>query len=454
MKITFSDKVLGHFEGIGASGAWWSQCVGGWNRINESTGEDVRDEIMRLLYDKQTGIGLRIYRYNLGSGSATSGKGDYSDPFRRAQSFIGCDGKPDYSLDKEAVLMMKKAVRYGADEIIFFVNSPLESLTRNHLGHTDKNKPFTTNLSRRNYKPFADYCLNCAAHFIGEGIPVKYLSPVNEPVWKWTGGQEGCHYSTRQVSLVMKTFAEKMAQRNDIPGLMLSGAENGDIRYFNKSHTRAMMKYKCVRDYIDGIDVHSYFVRAVPGRFINDRLGYLKRYRRWMDRKFPDVKIKMSEWCHMCGGTDTGMKSALVTAKTMFEDFSILNVCSWQHWIACSFYDFCDGLIYIDKEKQTYELTKRYYVTGNFSKYIPFGAERIEAFSDNPDISVLVFTYENKRYIILLNSTKAFETVTADYDCKASLTDELHSLDETSYRAGDSIAIPPESVITICETVS
>lgn len=79
----------------------------------------------------------------------------------------------------------------------------------------------------------------------------------------------------------------------------------------------------------------------------------------------------MSEWTHMQGGRDRGMDSTLVTANVMYEDLSVLNVVSWQHWIAVSEVDYCDGLIYINLDDKSFEMTKRYYVTGNFSKYVP-----------------------------------------------------------------------------------
>ena len=49
-------------EGFGASGAWWAQSVGAWPK-------DKREPILKLLYDSQDGIGLTIYRYNIGAGS-------------------------------------------------------------------------------------------------------------------------------------------------------------------------------------------------------------------------------------------------------------------------------------------------------------------------------------------------------------------------------------------------
>lgn len=57
-----ADQVKQQIEGFGVSGAWWAQDVGGWSQVN-------RDRITDLLFDQQKGIGLTIYRYNIGAGS-------------------------------------------------------------------------------------------------------------------------------------------------------------------------------------------------------------------------------------------------------------------------------------------------------------------------------------------------------------------------------------------------
>ena len=76
MKLIISpQKEYQTFKGIGASGAWWAQIVGGWDHIDPISGKPVRDRIAELLYNKETGIGMDIYRYNIGGGSKHSGKG-------------------------------------------------------------------------------------------------------------------------------------------------------------------------------------------------------------------------------------------------------------------------------------------------------------------------------------------------------------------------------------------
>ena len=449
----YPEKEYQTFKSIGASGAWWAQIAGGWDHIDPASGKPVRDRIAELLYNKETGIGMGVYRYNIGAGSKHSGKGEYSQPARATECFEVSAGKYDWQRDKNAVYMMKKCVENGADEVIFFVNSPLESLTKNGLAHNKKHQLFHENISRKNYKKFAEYCLDVTEHFIKEGIPIKYLSPVNEPIWVWNGGQEGCFYRPRSVKKVFKVFANELDKRKNLASLRLSGAESGDLRWFNKSYTRQLLKDKNVRKYLDAVDVHSYCLPlplplTIP--FLNDRLGFVKRFRKFMDRHYPDMPVVMSEWTHMQGGRDYGMDSALVTATTMFEDFTLLNAVSWQHWIAVSEVDYCDGLIYINLNDKTFEVTKRYYVTGNYSKYVKPGAKRIEAVTDDKDVLVTAFKTAEETVLVVINnsnSEKQFSLPQAK-EIMISVTDKDSNLKESTVGCED-IKLTARSVTTV-----
>lgn len=449
MKLTVDiKKTYQTMTGFGVSGAWWAQLVGKWESVDEASGKKTRERISELLFSRENGIGIGIYRYNLGSGSARSGKGEYSDPARRADSFETADGY-DFTRDAAAVTMLRQAVKDGVENVIFFVNSPIEKLTKNGLGHLKKSRTGRTNLARKNVPAFCKYCLDVTEHFLNEGIPIKYISPVNEPLWVWNGGQEGCHYSPRQAARVFRAFADGIRARDGLNGLKLSGMENGDIRWFNKSYTRRLLKDEKVRLLTDGVDVHSYCLPSPLPAFFNDRLGYLKRFRRYMDRRFPDAPVNVSEWTHMCGGKDVTMKSALEQARVMYEDISLLNAASWQHWIACSMYDYCDGLIYLDTEHETFEMTKRYYAFGNFTKFIGEGFVRTEIAADDPDVLPLCFVKDGRRVLVLVNPSGNEKSFTAETDTKVFVTDETDDLKEYSFPAGAEIRIGAESVNTV-----
>ena len=454
MKLEINpEKEYQSFKGIGASGAWWAQIVGGWSHIDEKSGVPVRDRIAELLYNKKTGIGMSIYRYNIGAGSKHSGKGEFSQPARATECFEVARGKYDWRRDENAVYMMKKCVENGADEVVFFVNSPIERLTKNGLAHNKKHQLFHENIRKCNYKEFAKYCLDVTEHFLKDGVPVKYLSPVNEPIWVWNGGQEGCFYRPRSVRNVFRVFSEELDKRGTLKGVKLSGAESGDLRWFNKSYTRQLLKDENVRRHLDGVDVHSYCLPlplpvAIP--FLNNRLGFVKRFRKWMDKNYPGVPVVMSEWTHMQGGRDYGMKSALITAETIYEDLTLLNAVSWQLWIAVSEVDYCDGLIYINLEDKSFEITKRYYVTGNFSKYLRKDSKRIEIRTDDEEVLAVAFKNGEETVIVLINGSDKEKELSLPFGKKflISVTDEFRNLEE---READSekLVLTPESVTTV-----
>jgi hypothetical protein len=201
------------------------------------------------------------------------------------------------------------------------------------------------------------------------------------------------------------------------------------------------------------VDVHSYCLPLplpVTIPFINDRLGFVKRFRKFMDKHYPDVPVVMSEWTHMKGGRDSGMDSALVAATTMYEDFTLLNAVSWQHWIAVSEVDYCDGLIYINLDDKTFEITKRYYVTGNYSKYVRPGAKRIEASTDDKDVLVTAFKTDEETVLVLVNNSaeeKQF-SLPEKKEILVSLTDKDSNLKESVIGSED-VRLTPKSVTTV-----
>ncbi|MCC8073768.1 MAG: hypothetical protein LIO62_06565 [Clostridiales bacterium] len=419
------------FETFGASGAWWAQVVGKL---------DIADDIAKLLYSKEDGIGLNVYRYNLGAGTMKDGESPYC-VWERATEKV--------KTDKYAVEMMQKCVDAGADEITVFVNSPPVELTVNGKGRCER--ALAKNIKPSNYKAFADYCLDSCEYLLDKGLPVKYLSPVNEPVWIWSNDkQEGCHYMPRDVQKLFEVFTRELDGRSTLKDkLLLAGTECADLRWFNKSYSRAVLNNVFVKKYIDSIDYHSYWLNSVKP-FFSDRIAYLKRYRKFHDKYYPNTKIKMTEWCHMQGGTDCSMKSGIVTANTIYKDIKYADVVSWQHWVAVAFGGYCDGIIYVDKEKQTYELTKRYYVTGNFSKFIT-GATRYDAECDNKNINCLYFEKNSQNIFILINNSNQSQTVKLPILTAESLiyiTDDTHNLSKHLISTKE-ITLTPQSVNTV-----
>lgn len=354
-------------ESFGTSGCWWSQYVGGWSNEYQKTGRPVREEIAMLLFDKEYGIGLTNYRYNLGAGSKESGNGIYWDIHRKASSFETAPFTYDWNRDANAVWFLKEAVKLGVEEVVFFCNSPLERLTINKTAQMTKGEK--SNLAPENYSEFAKYVFDVTEHFVKEGIPVRYVSPINEPQWEWIEGQEGCHYEPGKIAGVYRAFLEELEARPDLKEVELSGPESGEWKGDAVAYTSAILNDSVLSSHFKTIDNHSYW---------SDRASK-EAYKRFMDAKFPDIKLRMSEWCEMVNGSDTTMDSAFHLAQVLAEDLTILNVVSWQNWVAVAPGGYRDGLIYVNEEKKTLNPIKRLWGYGNYSKFIRPGYIRIDA---------------------------------------------------------------------------
>ena len=438
-------------ESFGTSGAWWSQYVGTWDSKYLNTMRTNRERIATLLYDQNFGIGLTGYRYNLGAGSADSGNGDYSDVNRRAQSFETAPGVYDWSKDEGAQWFVQEVTRLGCEEVVLFFNSPLERLTKNGWAHLtpggEKN-----NIDPENYDEWAVYACDVAEHFISMGVPVKFISPINEPQWDWTGGQEGCHYEPGEIAAVYVAFLEEMEKRPALAGVELSGPESGEWGGQTTKYVSALLNNAVLREHFTAIDCHSYWTNTQTK----------VSFRNWMDVHYPDVKVRMSEWCEMVNGTDLTMDSAIHLAQCVSEDLTVLDAVSWCTWVGVSPGGYRDGLIHAT-ENGAGEISivplKRLWAYGNYTRFIRPGFVRVDA-NGAKDFSPVAFKGEKdgkqQLIIVLINEKYTAQKVTLSGDFAAYATMQVH--ETSTYRdlaktysgaVKTEVTLPMQSVVTI-----
>lgn len=453
-----TQKTYQTMESFGTSGAWWSQYVGGFTKEVDDSGVSSRESIAQLLFDKEGGIGLTSYRYNLGAGSADSKKGTFQDVHRRAQSFETAPGEYDFNKDENAVWFLKKAVELGVEEVVLFCNSPLERLTDNGLAHMTEGGS-RVNIQPEKYGEFAVYCMDVAEHFVEEGIPVKFISPINEPQWDWYNGQEGCHYEPDQIAELYLAFLDELEKRPALEGVKLSGPESGEWGgKATQQYTQAILGNERLAAHFDGIDNHSYW---------SDKTAK-ESFRNWMTVHYPDVKLRTSEWCEMVNGSDVTMDSAIHLAQQIAEDLRILRVVSWQNWVGVAPGGYRDGLIYIDEKSQKYRALKRLWSFGNYSQFIHRDYVRVEIAADTREQEKMLpvaFTGVNgdgKEELVMVfinEGVTAQEFVLkgcGDYTKMAchetSDSNDLACVLEGEYTEDTVITIPRLSVVTVVLT--
>lgn len=138
-----TDNVVQTMDGFGGSDAWRTQFVG------KNWPEQKKNAIADLLFSKEIdaqgnpkGIGLSIWRFNLGAGSTEQGENSkVSDEWRRSECFLNADGTYDFSKQEGQRWFLQAAKKRGVEKFLIFTNSPPVFMTNNGLSFaSQKNK--------------------------------------------------------------------------------------------------------------------------------------------------------------------------------------------------------------------------------------------------------------------------------------------------------------------------
>ncbi|MCF0059141.1 glycoside hydrolase [Dyadobacter sp. CY356] len=406
------DKTYQTIDHFGASDAWSCQFVGNWP-------DSKKNAIADLLFSRDTlgsgqpkGIGLSLWRFNIGAG--TAGQGEASgirDEWRRAESFLNADGTYDWNKQAGQIWFLKAAKERGVNEFLAFPNSPPVQFTTNKKGYASNGKP---NLTAENFGKFADFLAEVVQGVREKtGISFDHISPVNEPQWDWSdAGQEGTPFYNNEIAGITRALSASLIKKN--LSTKIDVAEAGQIDYlysdFNKqgrgSQIDAFFNQKSA-DYIGNlpnvtqvISGHSYFTTSPYKSAVSKRQEIARAL-----QKTPGIKYWMSEYCILGDndgeikgeGKDPGIDPALYIAKVIHNDLVNANASGWHWWTAISAYDYKDGLIYIDKNKTDgdYKASKMLWALGHFSRFILPGAKRLEVTVSSGGEGLLISSYKN-----------------------------------------------------------
>lgn len=188
VSIDWNDT-LQRFDGWGTSLCWWAVRIGDWSK------EDL-NSIVALITDPDTGLGLNIFRYNIGGGDNPSHK-----HMRTGGNVPGykMNENDDYNwnADPNQRAVLECLITHCPDILLeAFSNSPPWWMTKS--GCTSGNTDGSNNLKDDYYDDFAGYLVDVVQHFHEEwGITFSTLEPLNESEegwWKANGSQEGCHF--------------------------------------------------------------------------------------------------------------------------------------------------------------------------------------------------------------------------------------------------------------------
>jgi len=487
---------------FGASDCWGIKYIG------KNWPDAKKNQIADLLFSKDfdangnpKGIGLSMWRSNIGAGSFEQGTAsNISSDWRREECYLNADGTYDWTKQTGNRWFLKAAKDRGVENLLLFTISPPVSMTKNGYafgpGGTEQGK---LNLQAGKYDAFADFLTEVVKHYNQDGLPVKYISPINEPQWDWTAdasgkaGQEGSAATNDEFSTLIKAIDQKItsnnlsvkiaagetAQMNYMYQTVSSNPNRSDVAnyFWNTNSSGYIGNLPSVEKAILG---HSYFAQSNVSSLVSNRVTLQNK----ISATNPNLNFWESEYCILSyedntagNGRDLGIESALYIARVMHTDLALANAASWSWWLGVSPGDYKDGLVYIsDPSGNMGELdatktdgiiykSKMLWAVGNFSRFVRPGMKRISAALDgysDPETAaknLMISAYKdetNKQVVIVvINMTTTSQNINltgvnfVSGSVKSYTTSSTKELSVASVSDLSKVPIEGKSIITL-----
>ena len=154
------DKPLQTMEHFGASDAWSMHILGLWPQEKQNQIADWLFSTENDANGKPKGIGLSLWRFNVGAGSTEQGEASQiGSSWMRTECFMNADGIYDWNKQQGQRNFLKLAKERGVTKFLAFLNSPPVYYTQNGLA-TNTGRGGTANLKPECYEicPFPGRC--------------------------------------------------------------------------------------------------------------------------------------------------------------------------------------------------------------------------------------------------------------------------------------------------------
>lgn len=350
---------IDHFT---ASDAWSGNFVGMYWAKEE------KEKIAQWLFSQKTdpsgnpeGIGLSLWRVNVGAGTLEQDDADIIPFQRRAESFRTKDNQNyDWGKCSGQQFFMQKAVEYGCNNFILFSNSPIVQYTRNGRGWSSSGN--SANIREECYTGFATYLADVTGYYLKKGWNISYISPINEPQVDWTSPrQEGSPWRNSEIKKMFEELDKVLTERGMSNTMMLLGETsnlrqlydetsyirnrfNGDDTpdrqiqvFFDRNSPYYIGDLKHLPKLIAGHSYHTHSTHKQLREYRETLRQYTEKY---------DIDFIQSEWCllpdvkdPMDGfqpgwhrGNFAGMDVALLLGRLVYGDLVYAGAKAWGYW--------------------------------------------------------------------------------------------------------------------------
>lgn len=297
-------------------------------------------------------------------------------------------------MDEENTKMLERVLAYPQVDILtLFINSPPSRMTI--TGKPNGNPTGETNLKPGYEDDFVEYAVQAAKAYVDAGYPVTFLSPVNEPQWDWHArAQEGTYYSVDQVMSICAKVAERLEELCPSVSLSMPDSARWDHKYMYEIIHR-LQEATQLRSRIGHLSAHSYQATADGRQKVRDAL----------DAAGLSLALHQTEWCEEQQPIDDTMENALILARVIHEDLTILNTTLWEFWKAMetnpAYSERGIVMLPLKKEWEGPRMIKRGWVLGQYSRFL-VGAQRVDLRLEKTSSKVYGSAYVKQNQLILV----------------------------------------------------
>jgi O-glycosyl hydrolase len=390
-------------DGFGASGAWWPIDLAKFPAREQKLVAD-------MLFSPH-GIALSGYRYNIGGGGV-----GVNTP----------DRAPKQVADDSAGLTFVRAASAAHVPVLTgFVNSAPPQFTTN-------GKSCGGSLIPGREAAYGQYLAEVVARLHDEDhITLQYVSPMNEPDDNFGDcGQEGMQVPVAQRALVVQALGKALARRAPY-AKVIADETTADTILANEAPV--WLAVPGTAKYVAAIAHHTY-------DFPTDALRKLLPP---IAKRFAKPTWMTEICCYKGSGGvatsfgaqyDPTMTQGFWLADQIYSDFTVAGDSAWYWWTALSSVIGCDpkadpscptrvntegfndGLLYYDPAFATDGVaqiftTKRFYVLGQFSRYVRPGAVRHDVTGAPNGVHVMAFEQGKRWTVVAWNEGAANATV-------------------------------------------
>jgi glucuronoarabinoxylan endo-1,4-beta-xylanase len=313
--------------------------------------------LLNLMFSPAGGMGYSILRNSIG------GAPEHPDPKTGEVASIEPEkGKFNWTGDEDQIWLMNEAKKRGCTRFFSSCWSPPAWMKTN-------NDIWDGSLKPAMYQEFADYLASYVLEYKSRyGLEISAISPTNEPNFTPTQHYSSCRWTSDQLS--------KFLRENLIPTFAAKGV-TADIVIDEHEHWTDDGINTILSDSVNAkaikiVASHAYAPTTAPYVSIGARTGYFNTALS-MGKRIWETEVSAGD------AQILNMNDGVYWARVIHSHMVENNVSAWLYWWGAAVSKGRSSLITIDTETKKYQLTKRFFTIGQFSRFIRPGYHRVDA---------------------------------------------------------------------------